>query len=194
MEYNNDYELIYLIKEDNEEALNLMFNKYEPLIRKIASHYYLIFKSIKIDYEDLIQEGRIGLFEAIKNYKLKREVLFYTYAIVCIKGRIISFLKKQTTNKNIVLSTSYSIEESNLTKEPYYYEEPLELIEDSNYFSIIIRFKNSLDFIDSNIFELRYNFFSYEEIANLLNIKIKDVDNRIYKIKKKLRKYILEIE
>ncbi len=189
---DNDYELIYLIKEDNEEALNILVEKYQPLIRKIASHYQKSYNHVKVEYEELIQEGNIGLIESIKSFKTDKEVLFFTFAFLCIKRKIYNFLKKTSTNKNIALLTSMSLEES-IVKDSINYEEPLNLIEDEKFIDNIINFKNNLDFIDSNIFELRYNSFSYIEISQLLNINKKTVDNRLVKIKNKLKKYLLQI-
>lgn len=190
---NNDYELVYLIKESaEEEALNIMFKKYEPLIRKVASYYYSNNKNLKIEYDDLIQEGRIGLCEAIKGYKLEKNVLFFTFAFLCIKRQIIDYVTKSKRQKSIGLSTAIHLD-IEYDDKSIDYNDPLILIQEEDIINNIINFKNNLDFIDANIFELRYNSFSYNQIGEVLDINKKTVDNRLQKIRKKLKKYLLEI-
>lgn len=187
----NDFELIYLVKENNEDALNFFFKKYEPLISKIANYYYTNVKDLKIEYEDLLQEGRIGLYEAIKCFEIKQEVLFYTFAFLCIKRAIVSYLKRNTTNKKMVLASSLSFDET-ILNENISFLEPTNILEEKYFINKIIEFKNSLDFIDSNIFELRLSSFSYSDIASLLDTNVKNVDNRLIKIRNKLKKYLLQ--
>lgn len=190
---NNDYELIYLIKEDNEQALNIMFNKYQPLIKKIAHYYFERFKGLKIEFEDLVQEGMIGLCEAIRGFKLDKEVLFFTFAFLCIKRKIASYIRKIMTDANLSLYASLSIDSRNIDK-GINYEEPLTLMEEKVFIEHLINFKNTLDFIDANIFELRYNSFSYKEISKFLGINKKAIDNRLMKIRNKLKNYLLQLD
>ena len=77
----NDYEILYLINEGNELALNFMFDKYEPLIKKLARGFY---KSIEMT-EDLIQEGRIILLSCIKGYSSYFNISFVYYFTICLK-------------------------------------------------------------------------------------------------------------
>ena len=85
----NDYELIYLINEGSERALNIFFKKYEPYINKIASLYLL---SSDTHYEDLVQEGRILLFENIKSYNNNYKTSFFTYFTINYKRKIFRLL------------------------------------------------------------------------------------------------------
>ncbi len=192
MKKYNDFELIYLIKEESDIALDIMFEKYEPLIKKICSHYFFCYQNIKIDYDDLLQEGRIGLFKAIKGYDSSQNVLFYTFATICIKRAILSFLNRNMNTKNIVLSQAIIYENDEELDRSEISSDIFSFVSDNDCINNIIKFKNSLDFIDANVFELRFNMFSYEEIANLLGLTKKNVDNRIMKIKKKLRKCMLD--
>ena len=190
---NNDYELIYLIKEDNETAWNLMIKKYEGLIKKIASQYYNLSKGLKIEYEDLVQEGRIGLCAAIKGFKVDKNVLFYSFAFLCIKREILSYITQQTSQKHSLLLKASSLQEEILDK-GIVYEDPLSLMEDNYLTNKIIDFKHSLNFLEASIFELRYNSFSYRQIADLLEIDCKTVDNRLLKIRKEFKKYLFYLQ
>lgn len=85
----NDYELLYLIKDGNEKALEYMFKKYDILIYKIASSLY--FKSDKL--EDLLQEGRMVLYYCIYNYNENQNINFYGYFTICLKRTYYKLLK-----------------------------------------------------------------------------------------------------
>lgn len=191
----NDFELMYLVSESSEDALNIIFLKYEPLIKKVVSYYINVLNNIKLDYEELVQEGRIGLFNAIKGYKVEKDFLFYTFALLCIKRQVINTIETSKTKKNISLATSLSLD-----KEEYInnikgdYMEPLVIFEEKVLEENIIEFKNNLNDLDSLIFELKYNSFSYREISEILDIKLKTVDNRLVKIKKNLRQFLIELQ
>lgn len=191
MDYNhNDYELMYLVSEDNEKALEVIIEKYQPVVKKIAYHYLLSCNDIKLEYEDLVQEGEIGLIKAIKAYNSNNKNLFYTFALLCIKRSILSYINKSFTNKNLSLIKAISVDNNSYLDSLIEYNEPLDYVEDNDYYREIVAFKCLLDFKDSLIFELRYNSFTYLEISNLLDISEKEVDNRMLKIRNKLKKYL----
>ena len=79
VEYN-DYELVYLVREQNEEALHIIIEKYSPLIGKIASSYY----GIGYDYQDFFQEGRMAFIKAIYSFDENSNYSFYSYAMTCV--------------------------------------------------------------------------------------------------------------
>lgn len=202
MDYRNinDYEQLYLISENDDEAKETVFRKYKPIIISIASKYYEYLKERGIDREDLIQEGQVGLYKAINAYKETEDACFYTFCIICIKREIKAYCRKYTSLKSEVLNTAYSINQQD-NEDIIFYER--ELIDDSifnpdiyvlnNYvYHKLINFKNSLTFKQSLVFELRYNGFKYREIAKLLDISINSVDNYIHKYKPKFIKYMME--
>lgn len=195
MEYEyNDYELIYLIKEGIEEAVELVLEKYEPLIKNTASYYINCFGRKKVDYDDLLQEGRLGLIQAIRGFSDKKEALFYTFAVLCIKGRMINFMLHNNRLKNYPLNNSYSLDDNVLSNNV---PDDFDINSIFDYFYLeekIIMFKNTLDFDDSLIFELKFNSFSYKEISKLLDIDIKKVDNCLYKIKKKFKIFLFNFQ
>ena len=187
----NDYELVYLVREDSEEAIDIIMEKYEPVIRNMASYYFENFKFIRIELEDLIQEGRMGLLYAVRNFKEEKGVLFYTFAILCIKGKMINQLKYGKAKKNYIDFVTFSYED--LFENAIYcaVDNTKDLIDFADMQDKIIVFKNELDFEDSLIFELKLNEFRYKEISLLLDMDIKKVDNRLYFIRKKFKNYLL---
>lgn len=191
----NDYELMYLISENNEDAYQTVFDKYQPLILKETVKYFFFAQKLGISKEDLIEEGKIGLYKAIKHYN--NDVEFFTFASLCIRRSILKILAKNSSTKQKILNEAVSIDSEN-DDFLYFHKENtkdfMQNIIDREFETKIISFKNSLDTKDSIIFELKYNGFTYKEIAQLLNIKEKDVDNRLLNIRNKLKKYLKELK
>ena len=87
----NDYELISMIRENDEDSYNLLFQKYSPIIRKIAFDYYRSYSSYGYDLDDFIQEGYVAFQKSLNKYNEKKDVLFYTFVVLCIHRNLISF-------------------------------------------------------------------------------------------------------
>lgn len=187
MEYN-DYELLYMVKE-NEEALEFMLKKYEPIFRKIARSFILKFKNKGLDYEDIVQHCRIVFCKALDRYNPDNEVLFFTYFMICLKRSVYNYINRNLCryeNANYMDLEGY--DNLDLLVSSY---DAFDNYSDYEMEQNIINFKNSLKYEDGRIFELRYNGFSYKDIASLLEIDVKRVDNALLKIRKKLEKYFL---
>ena len=191
----NDYEMLYLIGEADEEAERVLFGKYRNLIMKIAPKYLPSIQNRGGDFDDLVQEGYIGLYSAIKNYQINNNTLFYTFAHVCIERQMATYCKRLSTNKNEVLNYSYSLDitldevrdplvESIASTE----KDPLESIVISDCIQRIIEFKNHLSDDVACVFELRMNGFTYQEIATLLDFSKSKVDSIMCRIRTKIRK------
>ena len=184
----NDYEVLYMIREDSD-IIDLIIQKYEPLIKKIAFSFFSSYKYMNIDYDDLVQEGRIALYNATKSYNASKDVLFYTYAISSIKKTMLKILKNLSSNKNKANVNNFNLD--------YCYDvsngdiENIEIMLDEEFYQGIINFKNSLPDLEGQIFELRFNGFSYKDINILLDIPLKMVDNKMLKIRKLLREYLV---
>jgi len=192
MDYiDNDYELVYMIGEQDDDALKLLFDKYDDVLKLWSNYYHKIYKKFNIPVDELIQEGKIGLYYAIKNYNEAKDVKFYTFALLCIKRSMMACIAKWTRCKNLMYTNTFLYDETFVSINNYEVN-PEIIFESYEYEKMIINFKNSLDFLDANIFELRYNSFSYMDIATLLGINKKKVDNSLIKIREKLKKYMLE--
>ena len=92
VEYN-DYELVYLVREKNEEALNIIIEKYSPLIGSIASKYY----GVGYDYQDYFQEGLVAFIKSIQTFDENAPYSFYSYSMTCVRNAI------TTTYRNMKL-------------------------------------------------------------------------------------------
>ncbi len=182
----NDYELIYMIRENDEVEYDYLFKKYEPLIRNVAGKYGMYVKNNGGDFDDLVQEGFVSLHDAVKSFDESKGVLFYTLANVCIERGMQRYCKKLSTKKNSFLNNFVNIEllENKLGD---YVIDPAIIIEDTASENNFVRCKNLFSFKHSLVFELKYNGFTYKEISRLLDISISTVDKRLCKIKSKLR-------
>lgn len=194
MDYQyNDYELIYMIKESSEEALKIIIDKYDPIIKSMAFSYVKKYSIFNFDEEDLIQEGRIALCNAINKYDENKNVLFYSFLLLCVKGAMNNIVRKAFRKQDLLIEDYIECEnyDMNIADKDCY--NPSNICEDFEMEKYIIYFKNTLNDLESAIFELRLNNFKYSEIASLLDIKIKKVDNEMIKIKMKLKKYLLNL-
>ena len=81
----NDYELLYLVSENNEDAKELFYKKYKPIIEMKASKYKKYAESKGYDFNDLVQEGMIGLSQAINDFSEQKDVQFNTFANFSVK-------------------------------------------------------------------------------------------------------------
>lgn len=203
MEYKdlNDSEMLYLIRENEEEAYNYVYKKYEPLINKFAINIMKKYKTLGIEYDDLFQEGMYGLSLAIKNFDSKNDVLFFTLAFLCIKREMYKLVIKSNSNRNYVLNFSVSLDEPKSKESDFSLKDSIYKERDFTEFIIneseikkqILDLKYCLKLQYSLVFELKINGFSNKEIASLLDIKYKDVDNSLRSIKRALsRKRIVE--
>ena len=196
MEYeDNDYELLYLISEDNEEAKELFYKKYKPTIEVKAKKYYPMVKTSGIELNDLIQEGMIGLSKAINDYQEQKNIKFVTFASTCIERQLLSFVRGVTRDKHKLLNSSLSIDTTtNSTGRPL-----KDVVSDNkntnpeNLFienEIATELDNEISKKLSNqereVFLLRMKGFSYKEIAVLLNITPKSVERTIARAKNKI--------
>ena len=104
MEYRNlnDNEMLYLISENNEEAYNFMYKKYEPLINKVATDILKKYKCLRLEYDDLFQEGMYALSLAIKNFDYRDNILFFTLVFLCIKREMYKMVVRASANKNSI--------------------------------------------------------------------------------------------
>ena len=178
----NDNELIYLINEDNDYYRYILFEKYKPIIVSIVNDYINKYSGLYIDYDDLFQEGMIGFNNAINSYNSNNSI-FYTYASLCIKRNIISFIRNLYSKKNLLFSNALDLEYRDLF---VFFDNDIFL--SSMYEYEFINLKNSLSNDESMVFELRYNGFSNNEISELLDFSVSKVNRVIRKIKLNLRK------
>lgn len=190
----NDYELLYLISESDEEAYNSLYKKYGEMIKMEAKKLYYSYRYLGISWDDIYQAGLYGLNSAIKNFDEHNGVLFYTYVKIFVKHEFQTLIRDHSREKHNVLSNSISLDKeidddgncidslidakvNNI--EEFYANERMKRI---------LNFKYELSFLNSLIYELKINNFTNKEISILLDLDYKKVDNAIHSIKNKLRK------
>ena len=194
----NDYELVYFVKEDNEEASEILYNKYAPIIMNYSTSYYKYIKNTGLEINDLVQEGMLGLNNAINTFSEDKNVLFYTYAVTCIKRAIVTSIIRANRQKNRPLNNSLSFELNDEIQEnekllhdnsynPEYIIEENESREDLYKVA-----KKELTEFELKVFDLKLNNFTYSEISELLNRPYKSIDNALRRIKTKLKKALDE--
>lgn len=191
----NDNELVYLCAENNEDAMNLIVNKYKNCILMILKEYLKEYNIIGVEVADLYQEGLIGLMHAIHSYNPTRDVLFYTYANACIRTSLISAIRQTFRQKNRILNYSYSLDKIFEDSGDNFYEilkdesyEPNKLLlssEDEN--ELINKLKSKLSKSELAIFELRLKGLSNGEIATLIDKDTKYIENSLFRIKRKYK-------
>ena len=182
----NDYELIYLVNENNEDAFNIIFKKYENLINKYANYYYNNYKQKGINKDELNQEGKIGLYMALKTFDTLRNIKFYTLALSFIKKYMLNYIRMSLSHKNQIISGSVSLDNIDIKEKNNVALE----IEEKELTKLLITFKNDLSFYEANIFELKYNGFKYDDIAKIMDMTKKQIDNKLLKIRKAFKNYL----
>ena len=197
----NDNELIYLIYDSNEDANRILHEKYSKLIKIKVAKYNTIAKRIGLDKADLIQEGLLGLEEAINNYKDNKDMKFSSFANMCIERQILSSLNNHSRKKHTFLNDSCSIDaedENGRTILDYFIKsdaDPLSMMEKEEESELIYNLlTNGLSKLEKEVFELRLNGLDYKEIASILNKSYKSIDSALQRIRVKLKKVINEIK
>ena len=196
----NDHELLYMICEASEDAMNIMYEKYKSIIELKASKYRTLGKRVGLEYNDLIQEGMVGLSEAIKSYKDNKDTKFASFANVCIERQILSVLSYARRKKHHYLNDSCSldssIDENGKTLLDVLFDDTIDpslKVENDEENDILYSslYKEMSDF-ERSVFDLKVFGLEYKEIAQLLDKSYKSVDSALQRIKGKVKKVLDE--
>ena len=194
----NDNELISYIEEQNEDAEEILFEKYKPLIVRFAKKIYPIASNVGLELNDLIQEGMLGLNQAIKYYDEKKDAHFYTFAKTCIERKMITLLNNQRRLKHKILNESLSLDHTGEDK-MYGIESVLKdssndpelvLLTKEREEKLIRETREALTDFEDEVFMLRINQFTYDEIASILEKDKKSIDNALQRIRTKMKRSI----
>jgi RNA polymerase sporulation-specific sigma factor len=199
--YNSavDEELIREAKEGNDAALELLINKYKKFVRAKARTYFLI----GADREDIIQEGMIGLYKAIRDFRGDKLSSFRAFAELCITRQIITAIKTATRQKHIPLNSYISLnkpifdEESDRTLMDIINEENVSdpeemMISREEFAGIELKMNEILSNLEWEVLSKYLQGRSYQEIAQELNRHVKSIDNALQRVKRKLEKHLGE--
>jgi len=194
-----DEELVEDARSGNTTALEYLINKYKSFVRAKARTYFLI----GADREDIIQEGMIGLYKAIRDFREDKLSSFRAFAELCITRQIITAIKTATRQKHIPLNSYVSLnkpifdEESDRTLMDIISEEsisdPEEMIINREEFAgIEIKMGEILSNLEMEVLSLYLQGKSYQEISEELNRHVKSIDNALQRVKRKLEKHLEE--
>ena len=189
----DDEELIYLACQGNLLAEERLINRYKKLVKIKARSYFLI----GADTEDIIQEGMIGLYKAVRNYQFKKLSSFKAFAELCITRQIITAIKSATRQKHIPLNSYTSLnrpiynEDSDRTLldivDNMSINDPQDLFLNSEKLNNLkVRIKRILSDLERDVLESYLDAKSYQEIAADLGRHVKSIDNALQRIKRKL--------
>ncbi len=189
MDYN-DFELVAMAQEGNEDSTNLIYQKYKPMIVKKSRNAIMYASHHGIEISDIMQEAYIGLEEAIKSFSQNDDATFYTFANLCIDRQIINYLRLITGGKNKLLNDAVYIDETleGLIKD----EEDIELsflYKDSELI-LIDKVKQDLTNFENKVFDMKIKGYTISEISRKLNKDGKAIYNTIQRIKLKIKKYM----
>lgn len=192
-----DEEIVDLVHKGESEALDYLIHKYRNFVRAKSRSYFLI----GADKEDIVQEGMIGLYKAIRDFKEDKLASFKAFAELCITRQIITAIKTATRQKHIPLNSYISLDK------PIYDEEsdrtlmdvisgtkvsdPEELIINKEEFDHIeIKMSELLSDLERKVLALYLDGQSYQEISEELNRHVKSIDNALQRVKRKLERYL----
>ena len=211
--YSNltDEQIISQIKQGDQESLAYLLEKYKNLVNIKVSKYFMI----GAEKEDILQEGMIGLFKAIKDFKEEKQKSFKSFANICIERQLITAIKTSNRQKHMPLNSylslntsAYDDEDDNMaaydnneedsvelidTFNSNTVEDPLETIMKKEYYSEMENAVNkNLSKFEKQVLDGFLKGESYVTIAKKLDSPVKSIDNAIQRIRKKAIKNMLE--
>ncbi|HMA59925.1 MAG TPA: RNA polymerase sporulation sigma factor SigH [Halanaerobiales bacterium] len=193
----SDDELIEIIHEGDSRAEEVLIKRYKNFVLAKSRSYFLV----GAGREDIVQEGMIGLYKAVRDYKIDRLASFRAFAELCITRQIITAIKAATRQKHQPLNSYVSL------NKPIYDEEsdrtlldilkgtklnnPEELFVSKETYDLIeSQISEMLSDLEFNVLQEYLNGKSYQDIADTLDKHVKSVDNALQRVKRKLEEFL----
>ena len=189
-----DEQIVLEVQKGDKQALSYLMNKYKELVNIKVSKYFMA----GAERDDIVQEGLIGLFKAIKMFKKDKNNSFKSFANMCIERQLITAIKSSTRQKHMPLNSylslnasAYDNEEENgieliNTLDNKMVEDPLETVMKKEYYKQIENsIEKSLSTFEKQVLDGYVKGYSYVTIAKQLDSPVKSVDNAIQRIRKK---------
>ena len=194
-----DEEIVQLCHNGDSLSEEYLLNKYKNFVRSKARSYFLI----GADHENIVQEGMIGLYKAIRDFKQEKLSSFRAFAELCITRQIITAIKTATRQKHIPLNSYVSLnkplydEESDRTLLDILMEGTTSnpedmIINQENLGNIHQKINEVLSGLEQEVLTAYLDGKSYQEIAEALGRHVKSIDNALQRVKRKLEKYLEE--
>ncbi len=198
MDYNDysDSELYMMICEDNEDAKEILFQKYKYVLNIIIKKYSYVASQVGIDSKELYSEALLGFTDAVNDYKDDKNAVFPTFLSLCVNRRLKKAIVHANAQKNKILNESYSLDKIydksgvpliELIKDDNNNDPLIHISEEEHFNELVIKIKTELSEFECQVFDLMLNDFSYIEIAGLLEKTPKQIDNTIQRIKNKAK-------
>ena len=193
----DEYDIVLKASKGDKIALEYIIKKYKNFVKAKAKSYFLI----GADKEDIIQEGMIGLYKAVRDFDASKTNSFKGFADICITRQIITAIKTATRQKHIPLNSYISL------NKPVYDEESERTLLDIIATSIVTdpeeliiskeelkhiesKMKELLSELELQVVEYYLNGKSYQYIADKLQRDVKSIDNALQRVKRKLEKHL----
>ncbi len=194
MEYN-DIELTQMVCENNEDAKDVLFEKYNYIINIIMAKYKKTIYALNMDINEVRQEAMLGFTDAIIKYTNNKDTTLLTFISLVVERKVQNAVRKAETQKNKIHNEAYSLE--------YDYEsfnrpleeiigdttkDPLKKLEsEENCQELISKIETMLSPFEKEVYKLIISGFSYQDIASILNKEPKQIDNTIQRIRNKIK-------
>ena len=193
-----DEELAEIAKNGDKDALEYLLNRYGDLVDMKVNKYFIV----GAEKEDIVQEGMIGLYKAIKSFDSAKENSFKSFANLCIERQLITAIKTSNRQKHIPLHSSISLNANAYDDDSdtellekldmQVLEDPLDTITKKEYYkNIETKIDQNLSSFEKQVLTRYARGESYVNIAQKLSAPVKSVDNAIQRIRKKANKKIM---
>jgi RNA polymerase sporulation-specific sigma factor len=198
----DDHYLVALAKEGRSDAYDAIIRRYRGFVRLKASSYFLLGG----EADDLIQEGLVGLYKAVRDYRTDRESSFRNFAELCITRQIITAVKTATRNKHTPLNQYVSFSQSpaaagdsdttldEVLPGPTASDPVNQVIASEELASLVTCLSGVLSDLESRVLSLYLDGYSYEVIAERLECDTKTVDNALQRVKRKVGTHLASRE
>lgn len=190
----SDEELIRMIRDGDKGIVDYLMVKYKNLVRKKAGALFLI----GADREDLIQEGMIGLFKAIRDYQEDKESSFYHFAELCISRQMYTAMEASQRKKHAPLNSYISLYEESEGEDQIPLSEVLQSLKNGNPEDMMIDQENLAAFqskieeclseMEKQVLALTLQGLDYQQVAQIMDKSPKSIDNALQRIKGKLKR------
>jgi RNA polymerase sporulation-specific sigma factor len=198
----DDHYLVALAKEGRTDAYDAIIRRYRGFVRLKASSYFLLGG----ESDDLIQEGLVGLYKAVRDYRTDRESSFRNFAELCITRQIITAVKTATRNKHTPLNQYVSFSQSpaaagdsettldEILPGPSVADPVNQVIAGEELESLVACLSSVLSDLESRVLSLYLDGYSYEVVAEKLECDTKTVDNALQRVKRKVGTHLASRE
>ncbi len=198
MSLENEIDIVKLAKQGDNDAITEIINNYKTVVKAKSRTFYLVGG----EQEDLLQEGLIGIMNAIKNFDDSKGIKFSTFANVCVTRQMMTAIKTANRDKNSILNNAYSLNKISHTVNDEEYE-LLDMIVDNSILSpedifiseegvdrIMTIVEENLSSFEKEVLSHYLEGESYVDIAEIFDKDKKAIDNALQRIRKKLEKFI----